>query len=165
MSAPAPSAGSPGLRASAALLVLGPACIHLAVVPEHLVQYVPYGIFFIVVGLAQAGLAAGVLVRPSPPLLLGGAAGNLAVIGVWLVSRTVGLPGLPGMPEPIGMPDLLTTYMEYFAVVLLLLADVRLDRARRFRPLLGGPGVALALVVSVTFTFISLAGVATTTGH
>src|SRR5262245_12292004 len=122
------SIGSRGLRLSAALFLLGAACIHLAVVPEHLVEYASFGLFFLAVGLAQGALAVALLVRPSSRLLLVGAAGNLVVIGVWLASRTLGLPGLPGTPEAIGLPDLLATMMEYAAVVLLLLAEPRLDR-------------------------------------
>ena len=165
MGAVARAYGSPALRLSAALFVLGPACIHLAVVPEHLVEYLPYGLFFLVVGLVQIGLAAALLLRPSPLLLLGGAAGILVVIGVWIWSRTTGILRLPGMPEAIGLPDLLTSLMEFVAVVLLLIADLRLDRTGTpFRPLRAAPGLALAVLVSFAFTFFSLAGVGAS-GH
>jgi len=54
-------------------------------------------------------------------LLLAGAAGNLAIVLVWLVSRLVGLPFGPEtfQPEAIGAKDLLATYEE-LAVVFLI---------------------------------------------
>ena len=110
----------------------------------------------------QIGLAAGLLLRPSPALLLGGAAGTLIVIGIWVWSRTTGFLGLPGLPEAIGLPDLLTSLMEFVAIVLLLCADLRLDRTVKALHLLRAvPGMALAVLVSVAFTFFSLAGIAT----
>lgn len=65
-----------------------------------------------------------ILVVPRPDdrrLLLAGAAGNLAIALVWVVSRIVGLPlgPTPFQPESVGWKDLLATYDE-FAVVLLI---------------------------------------------
>src|SRR5262249_58037097 len=110
------------------------------------------------------------LARPSSPLLLGGAAGNLLVVGIWVASRTAGLPGLPGTPEGIGLPDLLVAQMELVAVVLLLLADRRLDRPGAPRSAAGhllrvGPGIALALLATASCTLVGLAGVAPAAGH
>jgi hypothetical protein len=123
------SAGGTLLRVSAVAFLFGPASVHLAVVPAHLSEYLPYGIFSLVVGFAQMGLAAGLVFRPSSALLLSGAAGNLLVIGVWLATRTIGLPGVPGMPEAEALPDLISNVTEFVAIVLMLLADVRVDRA------------------------------------
>lgn len=38
---------------SAAVLVAGSGAVHLAVVPGHLREYVPFGVFFLVVRLGQ----------------------------------------------------------------------------------------------------------------
>lgn len=65
-------------------------------------------------------------------LLIAGAAGNLAIATVWVISRIVGLPFGPNpfQPEAVGFKDLLATYDE-FAVVLLV---VLLLRGRNVRP-------------------------------
>lgn len=164
----APLEGAVGLRRAAALFLLGCATVHFAVVPEHLRSYPAYGVLLLLVGLAQVALVAGLVLRPSPAVLLGGAAGMLAVIGVWLTSRTIGLPfgPVPWSPERIGLPDVLTTQMEWVAVILMLLADLRLDRPRARRHLFGaGPGLALAALVSMALTLLALAGVGLTAGH
>lgn len=158
---------APILRASAAAFVLGPAVIHIAVAPAHLQAYLPYGLFFIAAGLFQAGLAAAVLSRPSPSVLLGGAVGTLFVIAIWVVSRTTGLPigPTPGEPEPIGLPDLLATFMEWISVILLLVADIRVARQRRGHTLARVLGLLPAAVFSTVFTVVAVAAVAVSGTH
>jgi hypothetical protein len=150
-----------GLRIAAAAFLLGPAAIHFAVAPEHLRTYLPYGVLFIAVGLAQAGLAVLILLRPSPALLLGGAALSLGVIAVWLVSRMVGLPigPIPWRPEAVGLPDILSTLMEWITVWLLIAGDARLDSTRTFSPYRAAPALTLALVASVAWTVAGLGAV------
>ena len=159
--------GAIALRGAAAMFLLGPAAIHFAVAPEHLVAYLPYGLFFYLVGAAQVALAGGILLRPSPTLLLGGAATTLLVIAVWLVSRTAGMPLGPfaGRPETIGLADLLATLMECAAAVLLVLADFRLDLSSEFRVLSSAPGLAAAGGLSVAMTLVGLAAGASGASH
>ena len=80
------------LLMSAALLTLGAASIHFAVASEHLAEYVPYGVFFVGLGIVQVGLAAAIVVVPSRRLFAIAAAGTGMVMGIWLLSRTVGMP-------------------------------------------------------------------------
>ena len=150
-----------GLRIAAACFVMGPAAIHFAVAPEHLRSVPAYGIFFLALGVAQAAIAVLILLRPSSPLLLGGAALSLLVIAIWLLSRTVGLPiaPIPWRPEAIGLPDLLSTLMEWIAVWLLIAADARLDLERAFRFGRAAPGMALSAVISVVWTLAGLAAI------
>ncbi len=68
------------------------AAVHLWVVPEHLEEWWGYGTFFLVCALAQGLYALGLLRRPSRPFLLLGVAGNLAVVILWLVTRTTDIP-------------------------------------------------------------------------
>src|SRR5262252_7914208 len=91
---------------SAALFTLAAGLIHLAVAPEHLREYVAFGIFFIAVGSAQIVLAVELASRPTRRLALLVAASSTMLIGLWSVSRTVGLPvgPHPGEPEDIGLP-------------------------------------------------------------
>src|SRR4028119_950276 len=104
-----------GLRVVAALSLLA-AAMHLWVVPEHLEEWWGYGTFFVVLAAAQGLYALGLLRRPpSRPLLLLGVAGNLAVVIIWLVTRTAGVPLLgphAGEVEGVGALDLTCTLAE-----------------------------------------------------
>ena len=151
-----------GLRVAAAAFLLGPAALHFAVAPEHLREYVIYGVLFVMVGLAEAVLAILILLRPSSDLMLGGAALSLAVVGVWLMSRTVGLPiaPVPWQPEPVGLPDLLSTLMEWLCAWFLIVADARFESARRFRLTRAAPALALALIAAFGCTLAGMSAVA-----
>src|ERR1700682_5516868 len=99
---------------TAALLTLGAAFVHLAVAPEHLREYLPFGVFFLVVGCAQIVLAVEIVSRPTRRLALAMAAGSLALVGLWFVSRSVGLPigPTPGVPEEMSLTDIICNVME-----------------------------------------------------
>jgi hypothetical protein len=118
---------SRALANAAALLILGAAAIHFAVVPEHLEEYLPFGLFFIVVGTVQVAIAAAVILRPSRRLFLAGLASSVGLAGLWLLSRTVGLPigPHPGQPEDIGIPDLTCTALEVVSALVLLVLMVK----------------------------------------
>jgi len=119
---------------STALLVLGAAAIHFAVTPEHISEYLPYGIFFAFLALAQLGLALALLIAPGRPLFVLGACGMGIVTAIWLASRTVGLPIGPDSvkPEPVGFIDLEATVMETIALLLFLrLLRRRTPKTRR----------------------------------
>ena len=118
-----------GLLYSAVGLSSVAALIHLWVTPEHFGEWWGYGSFMLASFVAQAIYAAALLVWPRWRLLLqAGVSGNLAIIGMWVVSRTVGTPLGPmgGEVEGIGALDLICTASEVVLVVLLvgLLADL-----------------------------------------
>jgi hypothetical protein len=118
--------------AAAAALSLAVAWVHLAYVASHLRQWWAYGAFFIAAGVGQALFAPLVLRRPRPWVAAVGIAGNLAIVGMYVVSRTSGPPLGPHahVPEPAGAIDLATTAAEIALVgVLLTLLGAR---ARRF---------------------------------
>ena len=107
------------LRAAAALSLLA-AAIHAWVVPEHLEEWWGYGAFFLVCALAQGLYALGLLRRPSRAFLLLGVGGNLAVVILWLATRTTGIPLLgphAGEIEGVGILDLTCTFAEAGIVV------------------------------------------------
>ena len=56
--------------------------------------------------LAQLAWAALAWRRRTPGVLDVGIAGNAAVLLLWLASRTVGIPGIATVPEPVGPWDL-----------------------------------------------------------
>ena len=106
----------------AAGLALVAALIHLWVVPEHLGEWWAHGAFFLVVGLAQ-GLGTVLLLRwPERLLFVAGIWGNLAVISLYVVSRTSGVPFGPhaGVPEEAGALDMTATAAELGLVVALV---------------------------------------------
>jgi len=112
-----------GLVYSAVALSLVAALIHLWVTPEHFGEWWGYGTFMLAAFVAQAIYAVFLLGWPRWPLLLvAGASGNLAIIGMWVVSRTVGTPLVPmaGEIEGMGTLDLICTASEVALVVLLV---------------------------------------------
>jgi hypothetical protein len=102
------------LRAAAALSLLA-AAIQLWVVPEHIEEWWGYGVFFLVLAVAQGLYTLGLLGWSSRPFLLLGVAGNLAVVILWLVTRTTGIPFFgphAGEVEGVGVLDLACTLAE-----------------------------------------------------
>lgn len=104
--------------------------IHLAVTPEHLEHWWVYGTFFVVTGLFQVAFAGWVLRRPTWPVALTGIVVNLAIVLVWVASRTTGLPITPPEDitshegthalEAVGPADLAATGAELVVVCLLV---------------------------------------------
>ena len=122
----APANSAPGRGRTLALLLaalsIGAAIIHFAVIAQHWDEWWLAAIFFIAVALFQLAWATLVLLRPSVPVYLSGAAINALVVVTWIVSRTSGIPVGPeaGEPEPVGFPDVLATAYELLLVVLVL---------------------------------------------
>lgn len=114
-----------------ALASAGAALVHGAVCPEHFRERTVLGLFFLVLCGVQLGWSAALLRRPSAALLRVGAVGSLMVVGLWLYTRTVGLPlGLEkGAVEQVGPPDLVASALEVLVAGLAL----RLSRARTWR--------------------------------
>ena len=119
-----------GLAAGAAATA---ALLHLTVVPGHLAEWWVYGAFFLGLAAAQVVLARLLLRGPAgTPLLLAAITGTLAVVILYVLTRTSGLPigpvhrhsgavvlrgignGVPNFPgslsdrhvEPVGAIDL-----------------------------------------------------------
>jgi hypothetical protein len=127
--------------AVAAALSLPAAWVHLAYAASHLRQWWAYGAFFLAAGIGQALFAPLVLRRPGPAVAAVGIAGNLAVVGMYVVSRTAGPPLGPHahVPEPAGPIDLATTASEIALVgVLLVLLRARQRRLAANLLLAGG---------------------------
>jgi FtsP/CotA-like multicopper oxidase with cupredoxin domain len=143
---------------SATLLTFGAAFIHLAVAPAHLREYIPFGVLFLAVGSAQIVLAAELCARPTRRLALLMAAFNVGLVGLWLASRTVGLPlgPTPGQPEEIGLTDLICNALETLSGVLLLALVIWPARYTIRRLLLVGMGSAPVGVVALAMTFVAV---------
>ena len=108
-----------GSWALAATLV-GAAAIHLAMTPSHLGESAVEGTGFVVSAWLGLGLAALVVLRPRPWVLMASIAVNAALIGAWMVSRTAGLPfgAHAGHAEEVSVVDGAAVALEAMGIVL-----------------------------------------------
>jgi hypothetical protein len=107
---------------AAALLSLAGGWIHFAFVSAHWRDWWAYGAFFLVSGLFQGLFAAAMLKWPNRWTALAGIAGNLAIVGMYVMSRTYGIPMGPhaGIVEKATLVDLGCTAGEIVLVGILL---------------------------------------------
>lgn len=75
------------------------AAVHLSLIPQHLREWWPAGLFFAALAAGQASLAVALVRRPGPTVLLGAIWSSAAVIGLYVWSRTAGLPFIPEHDE------------------------------------------------------------------
>ncbi len=102
--------------------------MHALAMPEHFKEWWGYGTFFLIVALAQVLLSDALLYRPQRRLFLAGVVGNLAVITLYAVTRTVGIPLFgphAGEIEEVGLVDsvALVAELTLLAPLLSLLRD------------------------------------------
>jgi hypothetical protein len=136
------------LYAAAALSLLA-GLIHLWVTPEHFEEWRGYGAFFVVAGAAQILYVPIVLLLPTRIVLLGGIAGNLAIVVLYLLTRTVGIPLFgpeAGEVERVGFADVCATTSELGVSVALSVALLQKITPERRRTILLIVAVALVLV-------------------
>lgn len=154
----------------AASLSTGAAAIHLAVASSHLESLGGLGLGFYGAAIFQVALAVAIFAHPrSRQVARTGVAINLALIGAWTWSRTIGLPTNPGGPESVGVPDATTVAFQIVLVSLLAARLVRLNTS----PVQDRPAASLgALASSVFVVGIGLVALSTTmavkdglTGH
>ena len=94
--------------------------VHAAMAPSHLAHAATSGVFFLASAAFQVAWAAGLVVGVSRRVAVLGAVANLAFVGLWLVTRTVGLPGLMVRPEAVGPWDVACVTWELVVVVVCL---------------------------------------------
>jgi hypothetical protein len=165
-----------------AALSMGAAAIHLAAGPAHVEALGDLGLGFYWAALFQGGVALGLLragaAGPGPWLWRIALAGSLAISAAWLVSRTVGLPLVPGGAEPVGTADLVATLLQLLTVIGLVgwthsvgisSKAGRLGHLGRLpgsgRGLADGGAVVVALAVIALSSSIAVADAATGHGH
>ena len=109
----------------AVAMSLGAAAVHIWVVPEHFREWWGYGTFFLVAALAQGLYGIALLKLAGRWLYPIGIAGNLAIIVLYVVTRTDGIPLLgPHAGEveqlsAIGMASKLVEIILVFALIAL----------------------------------------------
>jgi hypothetical protein len=137
--------------AAAASIASG--AIHFSVINEHFNEAWYFGVFFMLAAWAQVGWAILVVGRPTRRVLTAGAVLQLALVGIYIWSRTTGLPigPDPWKPEDVAFLDVMATVLELVAAGAAgLLIFRRLDRpiSRRFS--FATAGAAVLFITALT---------------
>jgi hypothetical protein len=148
------------LLAAVATVSVASGLIHFAAVPEHWADYRIAAVFFVGLGLFQVVWAALVMGRPSRLLYAAGAAASLLTVGIWIASRTSGLPFGPfaGVAERAGRADVVSTILEEVLVVGLILLAFRVGERRRYDRSASLAALIAILGVSASLTIWALTG-------
>lgn len=141
-------------RRALALSSLGAGAIHVALGPEHMAEWAVLGTGFYVSGLFQIAWGLRLLTTESRRLLALGAIQSVLYVGVWLMSRTTGLPLGPEawQAESVGVADVLCIALEAVVAVgaLVLLRRPMAGRVPAGRVAARGVLAAVALTVLAT---------------
>lgn len=128
---PAPATDVAAERSERTLLLVvvaaAAALIHAKALVDHAPHYWLFGVFFGFLAYAQGGWAVLVYRRPDEQRwLMPAAVVSLGVVGLWIVTRSVGLPFGPwaGQPEPFAVTDVAASLNE-LVLAALILAIVR----------------------------------------
>ena len=103
-------------------LALGAALVHVWAMPGHFAEWWGYGAFFLLVAVAQGLYGLALWVRPGRALFFLGIGGSLAVVSLYAVTRTVGVPFFgphAGEVEAVGLTDSVAAVLEVALVVAL----------------------------------------------
>ena len=109
------------VRLAAAACALGAWMAHLWVLSEEFLIWPMRGMFFFLVAMTQGVLAVLIAFGPRRSMVWFGVAFNALVIGVWLLSQTIGVPSLiTFIPEPFAWTDAIATAAELMLINLLI---------------------------------------------
>jgi len=151
----------------AALLSLGAAAIHFAVLGSHFEEWWGYGAFFAVVASLQTIWALLAVRSPARWLYWVGAVGNAAVIAIWAITRTAGVPAGPSSGETEGAEfiDVLATgFQALIVLACLAIAGWRQMAARQLSTAALWTATLAVAVAVMALTSASLADWAATGG-
>ena len=143
----------------AAALLGGCGVIHLVMVPSHIGASTVEGVGFAVTGWVQLILAAALIIRARLAVWIAVAVSSIAAIGIWAISRTVGLPigAHANEAETAGFVDGSVVGMQALAAVLALgVLRPRRSPSNIVRPASIGAMIAVPAIV-MGFTSVVLA--------
>jgi hypothetical protein len=168
---PPPATPHPVERSTAVILAglsLGAAAIHLVAAPSHYVELGDLGAGFLVAAVLQTAWARTILRGASRRAMATGIAINAAIVVLWAVTRTIGLPvgPTPAIAEQVGLPDGASTAFELLLLAGLAIRWLDLDRrvVRRFRGARSLVAVTVVPVLGLVMLTASLASLATVAG-
>jgi hypothetical protein len=160
--APAPSSVVADAIRIVAWLSLAAGAIHAIAMIDHFSHYWLYGVFFLVLTYGQVLWGIALLRRPvGERALATGAIANVAIVVVWLVSRTVGVPIGPdaGRPEAVGSIDVAATLDQLvLAAYVAAIVRPRLRSGRGFRTLMGCHRTRIAIALGSASLFAAMLG-------
>ena len=136
--------------------------IHAIAMIDHFAHWWVYGAFFLVLTYGQ--VLWGVAVVRKPPTdrsLKVAAVANLAILAVWLFSRTIGIPVGPeaGRPEPVGTMDGAAILVQLVLVAYVaLIVRPELRSARGLRALIGVHRARIGMALCSLCVFVALLG-------
>ncbi len=162
----APPAERPAVVADAVKIVawlsLAAGVIHAVAMIDHFSHWWLYGLFFMVLTYGQVLWGAGLLRKPATDRNLRFAAyANLAIVAVWIYSRSIGVPIGPeaGSPEPVGVMDVAAALDEIaLAVYVAVIVRPELRIVRGLRTLLGVHRIRLGMMLCSATVFAALLG-------
>jgi hypothetical protein len=95
------------------------AVIHACVAPSRFREYVPFGVFFVILAATQMIVAIALVRRPDHRTVGYVALASVGVVALWLVSRSTGMPvgPEPWEPMPYGVPDVVASCAELVTAV------------------------------------------------
>lgn len=131
----------PPLERAAGALSLVAGAIHGGVAPSHFAQWWGYGLFFLFATAAQVTFGLAIFTRAINPETTGprwatykrgfyhlGIWGNVVIIGLYVVTRTVGIPFFgpeAGQVESVAAVDVVSKIVEVALIVCLAVLLVR----------------------------------------
>lgn len=148
-------AASPWLvRVTAVCCLFGAEAVHVAVLDEHIDEWLPAGLFFLGLSLAEGALAVALIVAPSRNVARLVVGISLATVVLWLTSRSFGLPIGPmtGVAEPVGRADTVATVLELVTAAALL-APTTVTTATTVRRRSAVDYVRVVLIAAAVFAF------------
>lgn len=171
----APRGSSVGVREAIVLpvatLSVAAGLIHLGVIPAHFREDRLTGLFFVVAAAFQISWGVFFARHSVTRLAWVGLIANAAIVGLWVASRTTGLPfgAHPGISEPIGIADTLASGFELLLVVAcacLVTSSARAALQRSQHPVESADlALAMALVAITLVASYAMTDVAITGGH
>jgi hypothetical protein len=146
------------VRTTLTAALLGAAVIHFAMVPQHMSEWAPEGIAFIVSGWVQVALAIGVAIRPKRWMLAATIVASAIFIGAWAITRIWGAPFGPnsGVAQPSSYVDIACVILESAAIVIALAAVWRPKLATNWR----AEGLVFASIIPVAVLVLATTAVA-----
>ncbi len=154
-------ARSDTLRAAVAVSIAA-GVIHGVAMVDHVDHYWLYGVFFVLVTYGQVLWGIWMYRHPEDRrVLVAGAVGNLAVVGVWLWSRSIGVPIGPEswQAERSGAMDIMATLDELVIAALVLVIVAPASRfAVRLSWLAGMNATRLAIMLGSASAFSLMLG-------
>ncbi|HEV7808402.1 MAG TPA: hypothetical protein VGO80_21525 [Solirubrobacteraceae bacterium] len=167
--AAAPAAGHEAYRSAqladalriAGWLSIAAGLIHAIAMIDHFSHYWLFGVFFLVLTYGQVLWGIALLRgRATDRMLRLGAVANLAIVAIWLVSRTAGLPFGPqaGDPEPIGPMDVAATLDQLVLVAYVAVLRVPKLRDGGLRALIGRHRMRFGIMLCSASVFTALLG-------